>query len=93
MRFFLITILVIVVMAINIRVDGVWPPATINQIMEQTVRQASQPAKSLQMLLVEFLPSSGDHRHPSGIPTKPSAMIRAVADGHKIPDRSGLECG
>lgn len=92
MRFFLITILVILCMAINVRIEGVWPPAAVNQIVEQTVRQVSEPAKSLRLLLVELLPSGGDHRLPSGIP-KTAAMIHAVADSKKMPARSGLECG
>lgn len=92
MRFILIIILVILCMASTIRIDGVWPPAPINQHVEQTVRQVVEPGKVLRTLLGQRLPSWTDARAPSDI-AAPATMIRAVAEGHRLGDQSGRECG
>lgn len=92
MRFLLIIALVVLCMASTIRVDGVWPPASINQQVAQTVRQIVEPARLAGALLDELLNSGSGDQRPPRIP-EPASMIRAVADGHPRLDSSRPECG
>lgn len=92
MRIFLVVVLVVFFMAASIRIDGVWPPASISQQAEQVARQAGSPGLIAQALLRELVP--GNHEL-SPIPKAPRALStpRMAAGGQRDVTPSARECG
>lgn len=92
MRIFLIVILVVLFTAANIRIDGVWPPASFSKQAEQVARQAGSPGLIAQALLRELVPRNHEL---SPMPNAPRALStpRMAAGGQRDVTPSARECG
>lgn len=92
MRIFLVVVLVLLFMAASVRIDGVWPPASIYHEAEQVARQAGSPGLIALALLRELVP---EQQGTSRIPKAPRApsTARFVADSHPDVAPSRRECG
>lgn len=92
MRIFLVVVLVVLFMAASIRIDGVWPPASIHHQAEQLARQAGSPGLIALAVLRELVPErQGLNRTPKA-PRTPSAA-RFLAATHPDVAPPGRECG
>lgn len=92
MRIFLVVVLVVLFTAASVRIDGVWPPASIYHEAEQAARQAGSPGLMALALLRELVPGEqGISRIPKA-PRAPSAA-RFIADSHPDVAPARRECG
>jgi hypothetical protein len=89
MRTVLAIVLVVCCMVASIRIDGVWPPESVRQHVEQVVQRVTEPGKALWSILAGR-ESTDRERLPARSGSQP--MIRSVVGGHRATGQSNAEC-
>jgi hypothetical protein len=89
MRNLVIILLVLLCITASVRIDGVWPPASLRHQVEQTVQKVVEPARMIQALF--STPSSKDDRGFPGI-ARPAALFRSVVDGQLPQESAAAQC-
>jgi hypothetical protein len=89
MRSLIIIVLALCCAAASVRIEGVWPPASLSQQVEHSVRQITTPGSLIRTLgELHRLPSTGPARRPA-----PAALSQSSIENPGGNDRVHFACG